>query len=216
MAGGDMFVTTALRAVGGVLMTLMVLGVAACGPSYAPAPTTVLRETIVTDGHYRIGPLDSLQILVHRAPEFAITLPVRPDGMIATPLIPELKAAGKTASELAREMEEQLKSFVQDPIVTIVVSEFIGPQDRQVRVIGEVGQPRGVVYRTDMTLLDLMYEVGGLSEFAAGNRAVLIRKVQGQGQSYAIRLTDLMRDGDVTANVPLLPGDFVIVPESWF
>ena len=213
---GETLVSAHSRAIAFIIAACLPLLLTACGPSYLPAPRTIPKETLATNGEYRIGPLDNLQILVHRAPEFAISVPVRPDGKIATPLIPELQAAGKTADQLAREMEEHLKSFVQDPLVTIIVSQFTGPHDRQVRVIGEVIAPKGVVYRADMTVLDLLFEVGGLSDFAAGNRAVLIRKAGGSEQSFAVRLDDLMRDGDVTANVPLLPGDIVVVPQSWF
>lgn len=164
---------------------------------------------------YRIGPLDTLQIFVWQAPEFSVTVPVRPDGRISTPLIEDLTASGKTPTELARDVEERLKLYVTDPLATVIVTNFAGPFDQQVRVVGQATKPAAVPYRANMTVLDLMIEVGGLTEFAAGNRAVLARG-SGSSQTFHVRLDDLLKDGDITANVPVMPGDVVIIPQSWF
>lgn len=163
--------------------------------------------------NYIIGPRDSLQIFVWRNPELTTTVTVRPDGKVTVPLIEDLQAAGKTPTLLAREIEKQLEQFVQSPVVSVIMGEFVGPYDQQIRVVGEAAEPRAVQYNEKMTALDVMIEVGGLTEFAAGNRTVLVR--QGQG-SFRVRLDDLIKGGDVSANVPLMPGDVLIVPQSWF
>jgi polysaccharide biosynthesis/export protein len=195
---------------------LMVVGLAACADRDPPAPANVQIQQPVTPD-YRIGPLDTIQIFVWQSPEFSVTVPVRPDGRISTPLIEDLEATGKTPTQLARDIEEKLKVYVQDPLVTVIVSGFAGPFDQQVRVVGEAIQPRAIPYRANMTMLDVMIEVGGLTEFASGNRAVLARGGTGGNQTtFNVRLDDLLRDGDIRANVPVLPGDVVIIPQSWF
>jgi polysaccharide export outer membrane protein len=180
-----------------------------------PAPGLAQIQQPVTPD-YRIGPLDTVQIFVWQSPEFSMTVPVRPDGRISTPLIEDLPATGKTPTQLARDIEEKLKVYVQDPTVTVIVSGFAGPFDQQVRVVGEALQPRAIPYRANMTMLDVMIEVGGLTEFAAGNSAVLARGSGPQQSTFTVRLNDLLRDGDIGANVPVLPGDVVIIPQSWF
>lgn len=162
---------------------------------------------------YIIGPRDSLQIFVWRNPELTTSVTVRPDGKVTVPLIEDLQAAGKTPTLLAREIEKQLEQFVQSPVVSVIMNGFVGPFDQQIRVVGEAANPQAIPYSEKMTALDVMIAVGGLTEFAAGNRAVLVR--QGQG-SYRVRLDDLIKDGDVSANVPVMPGDILIVPQSWF
>ena len=164
---------------------------------------------------YRIGPGDSLQLFVWRNPELSTTVSVRPDGRISVPLIEDLEAAGKTPSELADAVEEELGVFIQDPFVTVIMSSFVGQFDQQVRVLGEAANPQSIPYRADMTLLDVMIAVGGLTEFADGDSATLVRVVEGQQTEYGLRLDRLMRDGDVNANVALLPGDVIIIPESF-
>src|SRR5689334_18216841 len=148
--------------------------VAGCTSENPPAPGLAQIQQPVTPD-YRIGPLDTIQIFVWQSPEFSITVPVRPDGRVSTPLIEDLPATGKTPTQLARDIEDKLKVYVQDPTVTVIVSGFAGPFDQQVRVVGEALQPRAIPYRANMTMLDVMIEVGGLTEFAAGNRAVLAR-----------------------------------------
>jgi len=175
-----------------------------------------LTSEFVETPDYRVGPTDNINIFVWRNPELSTSVPVRPDGKISTPLVEDLQAAGKTPTELARDMEMELSKFVQDPIVTIIVTGFVGPFDQQVRVVGEATQPSAIPYRENMTVLDVMIAVGGLTDFAAGNRAVVVRQVADETKSYRVRLDDLIKDGDVTANVQVLPGDVLIIPQSWF
>lgn len=163
--------------------------------------------------NYIIGPRDALEIFVWRNPELTTSVTVRPDGKVTVPLIEDLQAAGKTPTQLAREIEKQLEQFVQSPVVSVIMTGFVGPFDQQIRVVGEAANPQAIPFSEKMTALDVMIAVGGLTEFAAGNRAVLVR--QGQG-SFRVRLDDLIRDGDVSANVPVMPGDVLIVPQSWF
>ncbi len=165
---------------------------------------------------YIIGPLDTLNVFVWRNPELSMSVPVRPDGRISIPLIEDMPAAGKTPTALARDLETALKKFIQDPVVTVIVNSFNGPYNRQVRVVGEAAKPAAIPYRDGMTLLDAMIQVGGLTQFAAGNRAVLVRVANNKEEQYTLRIDDLLKDGDVSANVDLLPGDVIIVPESWF
>jgi len=188
--------------------------VAACsgGPSLPPA-TTVNYDP---SPDYYIGPLDTLSIFVWRNPELSQTVPVRPDGRISIPLVQDLAAAGKTPSQLASDIEGQLKKFVQDPIVTVIVTSFNGPYARQVRVIGEAAHPQAIPYRDNMTLLDVMISVGGLTLYASGNRSTIVRTTGDKETSFRVRIADLIKDGDVTANVQMLPGDVLIIPQSWF
>jgi polysaccharide export outer membrane protein len=165
---------------------------------------------------YIIGPLDNLNIFVWRNPDVSISVPVRPDGRISTPLIEDLVAAGKTPTQLARDVEGELAKFIQDPIVTVMVTGFNGPFARQVRVVGQATRPQAIPYRDNMTLLDVMVAVGGITEFAAGNRASIVRTENTDQKQYRVRVSDLIKDGDVTANVQMLPGDILIIPESWF
>ncbi len=165
---------------------------------------------------YLIGPGDQLQIFVWGNPELSESVPVRPDGRISVPLIEDLTATNKTPSELARDIEKVLSEFVQNPIVTIIVRDFTGPFDQQVRVVGEAALPSAIQYRAKMTALDVMIEVGGLTEFAAGNDSVIVRYADGGRAEYRVRLDDLLLDGDVSANVEMVPGDILIIPQSWF
>ena len=195
-----------------VLLVSAALALGACaGDDLAPASADQIASP-----DYLVGPGDSLSIFVWRNPELSISLPVRPDGKISTPLVEDVQAAGKTPTRLARDLEDALKKFIQDPIVTVIATGFIGPFDQQIRVVGEASEPAAIPYRENMTLLDVMIAVGGLTDFASGNRAVLVRGYGDQRKSYRVRLDDLLKDGDVTANVQVLPGDVLIVPESWF
>jgi polysaccharide export outer membrane protein len=164
---------------------------------------------------YKIGPGDVLQISVWRHPELSANLPVRPDGKITSPLIEDMIAIGRTPAELSREIEDKLKKYIRDPNVTIAVTSFVGNTSAQVRVVGQAAKPAAINYKQGMTLLDVMISVGGITEMAAGNRAVLIRQSEG-GKQYAVRLRDLLKGGDVSANVELLPGDVIMIPESYF
>ncbi|HXV24507.1 MAG TPA: XrtA/PEP-CTERM system exopolysaccharide export protein [Alphaproteobacteria bacterium] len=165
---------------------------------------------------YRIGPGDLLRVFVWGNPGLTDTVPVRPDGRISIPLIEDLQVADKTPTEAARMIEERLAAFVEDPLVTVIVTEFVGPFDGTVRVVGEATEPKSIPYRAEMSLLDVMLEVGGLTEFAAGNRARLIRETGGERNEYRVRVGDLIRDGDISANVQMQPGDVLIIPESFF
>ncbi len=166
--------------------------------------------------HYIVGPLDSLQIFVWRNPELTTSVTVRPDGRFSVPLIDDMTATGRTPTQLARDIEKKLSEYIQSPIVTVIVSGFQGPFAQQVRVVGSATAPQAIPYRANMTLLDVMITVGGVTEFAAGNRATLARIENGVQREYGIRIDDLIRDGDVSANVKIQPGDVIIIPESFF
>lgn len=173
-------------------------------------------ETQVTDAQYLIGPGDAVNIIVWRNPEVSMSVPVRPDGKITTPLVEDLPAAGKTSTALARDIEKALAKYIQQPVVTVVVTSFVGNYDEQIRVIGQAAKPQALPYRRDMSLMDVMIAVGGTTEFAAGNRASLIRNVNGKQQRFNVRLDDLIKEGDISANVPMRPGDVIVIPESFF
>ncbi len=165
---------------------------------------------------YIIGPGDSLDIFVWGYEDLTVTLPVRPDGRITTRLVEDMQAAGKTSTQLARDIEEAYRGYVKNPTVSVTVSEFVGSPAQQIKVVGGGAKPKTVPYKNSMTLLDLMIEVGGLGEFASGNRATLVRSANGKRESFKVRLNDLLSKGDISANVPLFPGDIIIIPESWF
>jgi len=165
---------------------------------------------------YLIGSGDLLNIFVWRNPEVSGSFLVRPDGMITTSLVEDIKVSGKTPTELARSIEKILSTYLRDPIVTVTVQNFVGPFSEQVRVIGEAAQPRAINYTQHMTLLDVMIEVGGLTEFADGNDAVLIRIEQGEQKQYQVMIDQLLKEGEISANVDMLPGDIIIIPEAWF
>ena len=173
-------------------------------------------ETQVADSQYLIGPGDSVNIIVWRNPEVSMSVPVRPDGKITTPLVEDLPAAGKTSTALARDIEKALSKYIQQPVVTVIVTNFVGNYNEQIRVIGQATKPQALPYRRDMSLMDVMIAVGGTTEFAAGNRAKLIRNVDGKQQQFNVRLDDLIKDGDISANVPMRPGDVLVIPESFF
>jgi polysaccharide export outer membrane protein len=197
-------------------MTLLV-GLAAllisCAPSSPPPPLNVAAPV---SPEYRIGPGDNLEVFVWRNPELSVTLPVRPDGRISTPLIEDLVATEKTPTQLARDIEDALKNYVQQPVVTVMVTGFVGPYSRQIRVIGEAANPQAIPFSDNMSLLDVMIGVGGLTKFAAGNRAVIVRRAGGTTEQYGVQIDRLLKDGDVSANVPMLPGDVLIIPQSFF
>jgi len=178
----------------------------------APQPV----DTQVGNPEYRVGPGDTVNIIVWRNPEVSMAVPVRPDGKITTPLVEDLPAAGKSSTQLARDIEQALAKFIQQPVVTVVVTNFIGNYSEQIRVIGQAARPQALPYRNDMSLMDVMIAVGGTTEFAAGNRASLIRNVDGKQQKFSVRLDDLVKDGDISANVRMQPGDVLVIPESYF
>ena len=173
-------------------------------------------ETQVSDTEYLIGPGDAVNIIVWRNPEVSMSVPVRPDGKITTPLVEDLPAAGKTSTALARDIEKALSKYIQQPVVTVVVTSFVGNYAEQIRVIGQAAKPQALPYRRNMSLMDVMIAVGGTTEFASGNRASLIRNVDGKQQRFNVRLDDLIKSGDISANVPMRPGDILVIPESFF
>ena len=185
-----------------------------CGgaPPLPPAPPA----SSLPSAEYRIGPGDALNIFVWRNPELTLTVPVRPDGRLSIPLVEDIVAIGKTPTALAREFEQQLSKYVKEPLVTVIVEGFVGPIPEQIRVIGEAASPRALPYRADMTLLDVMIAVGGLTKYAAGNDSVIIRTAQGEQNTYSVHLNSLIRDGDIESNVALRPGDILIIPQRLF
>jgi polysaccharide export outer membrane protein len=194
-----------------VLATTAALLAGCTTPSYPPAP----KVAATPDYNYVIGPLDSVNIIVWRNPEISMSVPVRPDGKITTPLVEDLPALGKDSTTLARDIEKALGKYIRDPVVTVIVTNFNGPYDQTIRVIGEAAKPQTLAYRQNMTLLDVMIAVGGLTDFADGNAASIFRTAEG-GKSYSVRLKDLVKRGDVAANVDVKPGDILIIPQSWF
>ncbi len=192
------------------IVSLLVLG--ACSGSHPPLPSTALDQ----GPDYLIGPGDGVSIFVWRQSELSTSVTVRPDGKITTPLIEDVPASGKTPTQLARDLEKVLATYVRDPIVTVIVTRFIGPHDQQIRIVGQAANPMAVPYSEHMTLLDLMIAVGGLTDFAAGNRAVVVRRANGTAEQFNARLDDLLRRGDISANAPVMPGDILIIPEAWF
>ncbi|MCC6198221.1 MAG: polysaccharide export protein [Burkholderiales bacterium] len=188
-----------------------VIAMLGCASPYPPAP----RDLGNVEYEYIIGPLDSLNIIVWRNPELSLTVPVRPDGKVTTPLVDDVPALGRTPTQLARELEKALGKYIRDPVVTVVVTNFVGPASEQVRVVGEAAKPQVIAYRKNMSVLDVMIQVGGLTDFADGNAASIYRPSEG-GKSYSVRLRDLVKRGDITANVDMRPGDILIIPQSWF
>ena len=201
---------------------------AGCSPSRAPtasaagATATVGAEHNPSDSiakdQYVIGSGDTLSVFVYRNPDLSEGgVAVRPDGRISVPLIEDIMAAGKTPSQLGREVEERLKKYVQDPIVTVIVRSFIGPFDRQIRVIGEATEPSAIPYRDHMTVLDVMIATKGLTKYASGNRAEIVRRdADGKQETIRVRLNDLIKDGDISENIEMQPGDTLIIQQSWF
>jgi polysaccharide export outer membrane protein len=170
----------------------------------------------LAEAPYLVGPGDTLNVVVWRSPELSMAVPVRPDGKITTPLVEDLRASGKTTTQIAREVERVLSTYVQSPVVTVIVTNFAGPYNQQVRVIGEAAKPQALPYRENMTLLDVMIAVGGITDFAAGNRASVLRTEGGKSVQFNVRLADLIRSGDLSANVEMRPGDVLVIPQSFF
>lgn len=187
------------------------LGACTSGGKFPPAPVAAATQ----DYTYLVGPGDTINIIVWRNPELSLSVPVRPDGKFSTPLIDELVAQDKTSIAIARDIEAQLAKYVRDPVVTVIVTSFVGPYDQQIRVVGEAAKPQSLPFKKNMTVLDVMIAVGGLTDFADGNSASILRAGDG-GKQYAVRLQDLIRRGDVTANVEMRPGDILIIPQGFF
>ena len=205
-------------AVGVQWFALAVCGalLAACGSTPETVTLPMPAQAQAQQSEYKIGPGDTLQIFVWNQPELTVTVPVRPDGMISTPLIAGVPAAGKTPPELAKDLEVALAEFVRNPTVSVMVTGFVGTYADQIRVVGQAAKPQALAYNANMTLLDVMIAVGGLAEFAAGNRAVIVRQEGDKQMRIPVRINDLIGDGDISANVPMRPGDVLIIPESRF
>lgn len=185
--------------------------VAGCASNRPTAPAAAASA----DYSYKIGPGDNLNIVVWRNPELSMVVPVRPDGKISSPLIDDLNAMGKDSTALARDIEKELGKYIRDPVVTVIVTGFVGPYSEQIRVIGAATKPQILAYKQKMTLLDVMIAVGGITDFADGNGATILRTSENNAQ-YGVRIKDLVKRGDVSANVEMKPGDVLIIPQSWF
>jgi polysaccharide export outer membrane protein len=195
-----------------ILIAPVLMGLGACASvKNPPAPITADSKA---DKDYLIGPGDTLSIIVWRNPEVSQSVPVRPDGKITTPLVEDIDAIGKTPTRLARDLEKALSKYIQDPVVSVIVTGFVGPYSEQIRVVGQATKPQPIPYRKNMSLLDVIIAVGGITEFADGNRATLLRG--SDKKSYSLRLDDLLKRGDVSANIEVRPGDVVVIPESLF
>lgn len=197
----------------------MLAATALAGPTGLAGCASRLAAASLDDdpgGDYLIGAGDSVNIIVWRNPEVSLSVTVRPDGKISTPLVEDLPASGRTSSQLARDIEQALSKFILQPVVTVIVTSFTGPYDQQIRVIGAAAKPQALAYRRGMSLMDVLIAVGGITDFAAGNKASIIRSKDGQQSKLRVRLDDLLKDGDISANVAMRPGDVLLIPESFF
>ena len=205
-------VGTMIRSIGLATIVIAAALVSGCATTeYPPAPATAASP----DYNWIIGPGDSINIVVWRNPELSASVPVRPDGKLATPLVEDLPAIGKDPTTLARDIEKALSKYIRDPVVTVIVTGFVGPYSEQIRVVGEAAKPQVLPYKQKMTVLDVMIAVGGLTDFADGNKATILRASEGNKQ-YSVRLKDLVKRGDITANAEMKPGDVLIIPQSLF
>ena len=184
------------------------------GGDLPPVPDA--QVNVEVDYDYIIGPGDEIGIFVWGNSELNSSSPVRPDGKLTTHLVEDLQASGKTSTQLARDVEAAYSEYVRQPVVSVTVTGFEGVPDQSVRVMGEAVDPKQITYKKHMTLLDVMIAAGGLTEYAAGNKSVLIRLVDGKEVSYNLRLDDLIKQGDISANLSIMPGDIIIIAESWF
>jgi polysaccharide export outer membrane protein len=195
-------------------MAALATAVAGCAGLAGGHPAAPVKAS-APDYNYIVGPGDTLNIIVWRNPELSQVVPVRPDGQVSTPLVDGLVAQGKTSVQIARDVEKELGKYVRDPVVTVIVTSFVGPYSEQIRVVGEAAKPQFLPYKQKMTVLDVMIAVGGLTDFADGNNATLVRTAEGN-KRYTVRLNDLVKRGDIDANVEVLPGDILIIPQGWF
>jgi polysaccharide export outer membrane protein len=198
-----------------VAMAALVTTVVGCASWNRGNHPAAPAKASTPDYNYIVGPGDTLNIIVWRNPELSQAVPVRPDGQVSTPLVDGLVAQGKTSAQIARDVEKELGKYVRDPVVTVIVTGFVGPYSEQIRVVGEAAKPQLLPYKQKMTVLDVMIAVGGLTDFADGNRATLVRTAEGN-KRYTVRLNDLIKRGDIDANVEVLPGDILIIPQGWF
>ena len=201
--------TRILHAIATIAAAAGILG--GCAATHPAAPASAASA----DYRSRIGPGDTLNIVVFRNPDLSMVVPVRPDGRISAPLVNDMQAAGKDPAALARDIEKELAKYVREPVVSVVVTHFVGPYSEQIRVVGEATRPQVLPYKERMTLLDVMIAVGGVTDFADGNHASILRTSEGDKQ-YGVRINDLLKRGDVSANVEVRPGDVIVIPQSWF
>lgn len=200
-----------------LIMVVQLLAGCSSGSVGKAAPTINPAAPAVDASQYQIGPGDHLQVFVYESPTLSVSdLPVRPDGRISLPLVPDLVAAGRTPSELSAEISSRLKSYIKDPNVSVIVRSFVGTFDRQIRVIGEATEPLALPYSDRMTVLDVMIAAKGLTKFASGNNAVIVRRTATSQETLKVRLSDLLKDGDISQNVAMQPGDTLIIPQTWF
>ena len=199
-----------------ILVLLFVATLPACGGTSVQPSDLASTAVASPTGAYLIGPGDTLDIFVWREPELSSSVPVRPDGRISTPLVEDMVAVGRTPTQLARDIEGVLSEYIRSPQVNVIVRGFVGTFGEQIRVIGQAAQPRSIPYRDRMTLLDVVIEVGGLTQFAAGNRSQVIRNTDGETREIRVRLDDLINQGDLGQNMAMQPGDVVIIPEAAF
>lgn len=197
----------------GIAAAALLLGVSMAG---AQAQDVAKAGGPEDSSDYLIGPGDTLNVFVWGEDDLSVTIPVRPDGMISTPLVEDMVAVGKTPTQLARDIEKVLSEYIRAPQVTIIIQNFVGTFSAQIRVLGQAVNPGSVPYRDNMTLMDVMLEVGGMTDFASGNRAKLTRTVDGKRQTTRVKLDNLMNKGDLDENVRMLPGDVITIPEAIF
>lgn len=197
-------------------LSMLVFAVSGCAGGRSPADSDVSNSLGSPTDSYVIGAGDELQVFVWGYDDLSTTVAVRPDGNISTPLVEDMRAAGRTPTELARVIEVELGEYVRTPTVTIIVRQFVGEYDQQIRVVGEATEPMSLNFRSGMTLLDVMIEVGGLSEFAAGNRSKIVRTQNGEEVAINVNIKDLLNKGDMSQNVRMQPGDVLVIPESIF
>lgn len=206
-----------MRGLGAVALAFMLSMAAGCAPQPGPGTTAAAPTMSDPTSQYQIGPGDHLQVFVYESPNLSVAdIPVRPDGRLSLPLVPDLEVTGKTPTQLASEISDRLKQYIKDPNVSVIVHSFNGTFARQIRVIGEAAQPMAMPYSDHMTLLDVMIVAKGLTKYAAGNSAVIVRREGNVQKSIKVRLSDLLKDGDVSQNIEMLPGDTLIIPQSYF
>ncbi len=194
------------------VLSLSALALGGCASTKTTAAPAAAPDVAVDE--YVIGPGDTVQIFVWQHPEVSVSLPVRPDGRISTPLVEDMPAVGKTPTNLARDIEIALAEYIRSPKVNVIVSNFVGTFSTQVRVVGQAAAPQAIPFRQELTLLDVMIQVGGLSANAAGNRAKIVRRTGGKQEEIPVRLDDLLNKGKIAANMAMRPGDVLIIPES--
>ena len=212
LLGGSM---TSLHKSGIAIASVILMLCAGCTSNPHP-PVPEAQRNVDVDYDYILGPGDSVQIFVWGNEELSTASTVRPDGKISTQLVEDLQASGKTSSQLARDIEVAYSEYVRQPVVSVIAGGFAGVPDQSIRVLGEASSPTRIPYRKHMTLLDLMISVRGLTTYADGNNSVLVRMVDGKQVTYGLRLDDLVKDGDISANLSLMQGDILIITESWF